>query len=79
MPVDCPRFSRQFPASRRGGFERLGTDAADMAVAAGSVVEDLDIFEDDVGSSKVNAGEEPRSWLREAPAIAARIVRVKRP
>ena len=50
--VDCPRFGRHFPASRRGGFERLGIDAANMAVAAGSVVEDLDIVED-VGTGEV--------------------------
>jgi len=50
--LDCPRFGRHFSASRRGGFERLGTDAANMAMAAGSVVEDLDILED-VGTSEV--------------------------
>ena len=50
--LDCSRFGRHFPASRRGGFERLGTDAANMAVAAGSVVEDLDIVEN-VGSGEV--------------------------
>lgn len=51
--MDCPRFGRHFPASRRGGFERLGTDAANMTMAAGSVVEDLDIIED-VGAGEVS-------------------------
>jgi len=35
LPVlGCCRFDKQVPASRCGGFERLGTDAADMAVTA---------------------------------------------
>lgn len=44
--VDCSRSGRQTPASSRGAFERLGADAAQMAVAAGSVVERLDVVED---------------------------------
>lgn len=44
---------RHFPASRCGGFERLGTDAANMTVAAGSVVEGLDVIED-IGSGEVS-------------------------
>lgn len=44
--LECSRSSRQTPASSRGAFKRLGTDAAKMAVAAGSVVERLDVVED---------------------------------
>ena len=51
--MDCSWFGRQYPASRRGAFERLGTDAAEMTVAAGSVVERFDIVED-VGSSELS-------------------------
>ena len=50
--MDCPRIGRQFPASRGGAFKRLGTDAAKMRMAAGSVVEDLDIVKN-VGSGEV--------------------------
>jgi len=51
--MDCTRNGRQLPASRCGAFERLGTDAAEMGVAACPVVEDLDVIED-VGSSEVS-------------------------
>jgi hypothetical protein len=34
--LDCSRIGRQFPASRRGAFDRLGTDAAEMAEATKS-------------------------------------------
>lgn len=44
--VDCSRSGRQTPASSRGAFRRLGADAAQMAVAAGSVVERLDAIKD---------------------------------
>lgn len=44
--MECSRSSRQTPASSRGAFKRLGTDAAKMAVAAGSVVEPLSVVED---------------------------------
>ena len=44
--LECSRSSRQTPTSSRGAFKRLGTDAAKMAVAAGSVVERLDVVED---------------------------------
>lgn len=46
LRLECSRSSRQTPASSRGAFKRLGTDAAKMAVAAGSVVERLDVVED---------------------------------
>ena len=52
LSLDCTRLGRQFPASRRGAFKRLGTDAAEMAVATGSVVEHLDIVED-IGSGEI--------------------------
>ena len=45
ITVDCPWSSRQTPTSSRGAFKRLGTDAAKMAMAAGSVVERLDVVE----------------------------------
>jgi hypothetical protein len=45
LQVNCSWFGRQLPASRRGAFERLGIDAAEMAVTAGSIVERLDIIE----------------------------------
>lgn len=44
--MECSRSSRKPPASSRGAFKRLWTDAAKMAVAAGSVVERLNIVED---------------------------------
>ena len=53
LVVDCFRFGGQIPASRRGGFERLGTDAAEMALTAGSVVEDLNAIER-IGSGEVS-------------------------
>lgn len=37
VEVDCPWSSRQTLCSRRGEFKRLGTDATQMAVAAGLV------------------------------------------
>lgn len=43
--LDYPGFSRQTPASRRGHFKGLGTDAAQAAVAAGTVVKGFDIVE----------------------------------
>ena len=43
----------KIPASCRGAFERLGTDAAQMAVTAGSVVEHLNVIED-VGSGQIS-------------------------
>lgn len=46
LSLDCCRSHGQTPASCRGAFERLGTDAAQMAVTAGSVVEHLDVIED---------------------------------
>jgi hypothetical protein len=44
--VDFPRFGGQFRASRRGAFEHVGADAAQVTVAAGSIVEHLQVIED---------------------------------
>ncbi len=44
--VDFPRNRGHPAASRRGLLEGLGTDPAEMTVAAGSIVEDLDVVED---------------------------------
>ena len=43
--VDCCRSGGQIPASRCGAFERLGTDAAQITVTAGPVVERFNIVE----------------------------------
>ena len=43
--LDFPRYRRHAGASRRGLFEGLGTDPAQVAVAASSIVEDLDVVE----------------------------------
>lgn len=43
--VDCPGVSRQIPASRRGPFEGLGTDAAQVTMAAGAVVKSFNVVE----------------------------------
>jgi len=43
--VDFPRNGRHAGVSRRGELERLGTDATEMAMAASSIVEDLDVVE----------------------------------
>ncbi len=51
--MDCFRFGGQIPASRRGVFKRLGTDATEMAVTTGSVVEHFDVIEH-VGSGEVS-------------------------
>lgn len=59
--LDGPRFRGQSRASSRSAFERLGTDAAEMAVAAGSVVERLDIVED-IGARQA-ARAMQRTWL----------------
>ena len=37
--------SRQTPASRRGPLKGLGTDAAQVTVAAGSIVKSFDVIE----------------------------------
>lgn len=60
--LDGPRFRGQSRASSRSAFERLGTDAAEMAVAAGSVVERLDIVED-IGARQ-GAGLVDAFWMR---------------
>lgn len=52
LQLDCFRSCGQIPASRRGAFERLGTDAAQMAVTAGSIVECLNVVED-VGPGQI--------------------------
>ena len=51
--MDCPRIGKQNPASRCGAFERLWTEATQMTVAAGSVVEHLELIED-IGSSEIS-------------------------
>ncbi len=43
--LDCPGVSRQIPASRRGPFEGLGTDAAQVTMAAGAVVKSFNVVE----------------------------------
>ncbi len=43
--VDCPGCSRQTPTSRRGPLKDLGTDAAQVTVAAGSIVKNFDVIE----------------------------------
>nr|WP_230370674.1 DUF5906 domain-containing protein [Paludibacterium denitrificans] len=43
--MDCPGCSRQTPASRRGPLKGLGTDAAQVTVAAGSIVKSFDVIE----------------------------------
>lgn len=50
--VDFPRRTRQTEVSRRRLFKGVGTDAAQMAMAADSVVEDLDVIED-IGARQV--------------------------
>lgn len=44
--MDCTHAHRQILFSGRGLFESLRTDAARMAVAAGPVVEHLEVIED---------------------------------
>jgi len=44
--LDFPRNGRHAGASRRGPFERLGTDAVKVAMASGAIVEDFDVVED---------------------------------
>lgn len=51
--MDCCRFGRQIRVPRRGAFERLGTDAAQMAVTTGPVVKHLNVIED-VGPSEIS-------------------------
>ena len=41
-----PRKLRPFTASCRGPFKGVGTDATQMGMAAGTIVEDLDVIED---------------------------------
>ncbi|TJY59721.1 hypothetical protein E4T66_11065, partial [Sinimarinibacterium sp. CAU 1509] len=41
--MDFPQSSRQSGASQSSLFKGLGTDAAEMAVTSGSIVEDLDV------------------------------------
>lgn len=43
--MDCARSTRQIPTSSRSAFKRFGTDAAQMTMAAGSVVKHLDVIE----------------------------------
>ncbi|TJY55566.1 DUF1837 domain-containing protein, partial [Sinimarinibacterium sp. CAU 1509] len=43
LGVDFPQSSRQSGASQSSLFKGLGTDAAEMAVTSGSIVEDLDV------------------------------------
>jgi hypothetical protein len=50
--VDFPRKGGQAGASRGGALKRLGTDAAKMAVATGSIVKGLDVIED-IGTGEV--------------------------
>ena len=45
LSLDCPWSARQNLTSRRRAFNRLGTDAAKMTVATGSVVKNLDVIE----------------------------------
>src|SRR6516165_9477745 len=49
--LDFPRYRGHAGASRRSPFKGLGADAAEVTVAAGSIVEHLDVVED------VGAGE----------------------
>lgn len=44
--VECPRSGRHFLSSRRGLFEGLETDASEMTVAPGPVVEHFNVIED---------------------------------
>lgn len=80
--LDFPRSRRQSRPSRRGGLEGLRADAAEVAVAAGSIVERLDVIED-IGAGQVaclvyalldpflfQAGEEGLGH-RVVPAVAA--------
>ncbi len=44
--VDCPEHTRHPRPSRRSLFKGLGTQAAKMTMATGSIVKDLDVVED---------------------------------
>ncbi|EDT8850862.1 hypothetical protein XZ53_004279 [Salmonella enterica subsp. enterica] len=44
--VDCPHARRQILSSRLGLFEGLRTDAAEVTVAPGPVVEHFNVIED---------------------------------
>lgn len=55
MLLDWPHARRQILSSRRGLFEGLRTDAAEMAVAPGPVIEDFNVIED------IGPGESPGS------------------
>ncbi len=44
--MDCPEHTRHPRPSRRGLFKGLGTQAAKMTMATGSIVKDLDVVED---------------------------------
>src|ERR1700743_286092 len=44
--IGLPRDLRHFAASRRHAFKRIGTDAAEMGMATGAIVEDLDVVKD---------------------------------
>ena len=46
QPMDCPHDNRQILSSRRGLLEGLRTDAAEMTVAPGPVVEHFNVIED---------------------------------
>jgi hypothetical protein len=44
--MDWPHVRRRFLSSRRGLFEDLRTDATEVAVTAGPVVEHFNVIED---------------------------------
>ena len=44
--MDLPHDIRQILSSRRGLFKGLRTDAAEMTVALGRVIEDFNVIED---------------------------------
>ena len=46
LVLDCPRSSRQTPTSNQSALNRFGTGAAQMAVAASSIVKNLDVVKD---------------------------------
>jgi len=52
LHLDFPRYRGHAAASRRGLFEGFGTDAAQVAMTAGTIVEDLDVVEH-VGASEL--------------------------
>ena len=59
--VDFPRYRGHAGASRRGPFKGLGTDTAEVTVAAGSIVKDFDVIKD-VGACELARFVDPLAY-----------------